>query len=69
MVLRVFVLVEANLIPNYILAVKARVPNINECKSLIKDGKEHFVQTAGEKTLFRPMEAKAQVIISEKCMP
>ena len=58
MVLRVFVPVEANLVPNYILAVKARVPNINGCKSLIKDGKEHFAQTTGKKTLFRPMEAK-----------
>jgi len=58
MVLRVFVPVEANQVPNYILAVKARVPNINGCKSLIKDGKEHFVQTTGKKILFRPMEAK-----------
>ena len=60
MVLRVFVPVEANLVPNYILAVKARVPNINGCKILIKGGKEHFVQSTGRKTLFRPMEAKSK---------
>jgi hypothetical protein len=58
-VLRVFVRAEANLVPNYILTVKARVPSINGCKSLMKDRKEQFLQHVGKKTLFRPIEASA----------
>ena len=68
MVRRVFVLAEANLVSNYSLVVKGRLLISTDCKSLIKDCREQFLQTVAKKSPFQADLRQAQVIHSEKCI-
>jgi len=69
MVLRVFVPAEANLVPNYILALKARVPNINGMQRLDQRRQGALCANYREKDPFQADGGKAQAILSKKCMP